>query len=109
MSDSWDDIQASCAAFVDAVRERIAREPDMTMGGVHRSYAAAMCTVLINCGESQTGVIWLEESHASDQFSRQIDRALTSLRAREARRVGERDILMGTMARFYVDEEGVPT
>jgi hypothetical protein len=29
VSDSWDDIQASCAAFVEAVRERIAREPDM--------------------------------------------------------------------------------
>lgn len=109
MSDSWDDIQASCAAFVEAVRERIAREPDMRVGFVDRSYAGAMCAVFINCGESQSCVDWVEERHASDQLSPQIERILTRLRAREACRVAERDILLGTVARFYVDEEGVPT
>lgn len=109
MSDSWDDIQASCDAFVDAVRERIAREPDMRVGFVDRRHTAAMCTVCIVCGESRGSVYWYEEQRSLDQLDRQIDELLAGLRYCESRRVAERDILLGTVARFYVDEEGVPT
>jgi hypothetical protein len=109
VSDSWDDIQASCAAFVEAVRERIAREPDMTMGRVHRNYTAAMCIIRIVCGESRGSVYWYEEQRSLVQLDHQIDELLAGLRYCESRRVAERDILLGTVARFYVDEEGVPT
>ncbi len=100
----WNEIEASWGAFVGAARLLVEKEPDITMGRVHRFYAGAMGEVDLHCGESVTSVEWLEELHDRDQLTARFQRAIDYLRQHEARRVAEHEILMGTMARFYVSE-----
>lgn len=100
----WDEIESSWGAFVDAARLLVEGEPDITMGRVHRCYTGAMGTVDLHSGKSQSAVIWVEEGAGRDQLTPWFQHTIDGLRKCETRRVAEYEILMGTMARFYVSE-----
>lgn len=99
------DVEAELDLFVEAVRHRINNEPGLRMGSIHRSYVRHSCQVGFWCGETEGWVDWVEERGWSGQLLPQLDNAIVHLRRREATRVAEREILMGTVARFYVDED----
>lgn len=101
----WDEIQASWGQFVEDARSAVGREPDIAVGRVHRFYAGAMGSVELRCGKSSATIEWLEEFCCRDQLTPQIGKGISAVRRQEALRVADDEILMGTMARFYVDED----
>ena len=101
----WHEIEASYGEFVDEVCRLVESEPDITVGRIHRGYTSAMGTVNLHCGKSQSAIIWVEEGAGRDQLTPWFQRTIDGLRQIEARRVAEHEIIMGTMARFYVDVE----
>lgn len=100
----WDEIEASWGEFVSDVRSKAGYEPDIFVGRVHRFYAGAMGSVELCCGETSGDLHWYEEYVGRDQLGDRFDELVAALRKCEARRVAEHEILMGTMARFYVSE-----
>jgi hypothetical protein len=99
-----DELNLSLDVFLENIRRRVEAEPDIEIDKMDRQRVTHMCSVTLRCGETRGDLMWLEERWRQDQVGPHYSGLVDALRRIEAKRVEDREILMGTMARFYVGD-----